>query len=666
MDITYFYGKKSTKPISDKTDKNDNEFYDKVKMLLINKNITIDEYNLILDFMKNGRLVNFVKLNNLIKKINDQVFYKSCQKYFKNYYDVIDDDSTNINIGKVMQKMERFEYTDDQKTAIRKMMNFLTSDNARTFGLYGYAGTGKTTLITKFIIFLLTNKYIRSVAFAAPTNKAVNIIKARFRSDMEINNKDGNNSFDDMIEMLSKKGLTIEFQTIHKLLHFKNEFDTEGDRVFVRNENKSKKINYDLVIVDECSMVPFSINAHIFDSLKNLSSNTKVLFVGDPAQLPPVNEKVSIIFSKKIEDFSYELFKKALPDDSTFYKDAETLCKSKFVSFRKEVIEQETATLSQVVRSNDNNVVGLCNNVRTWVIGESDYPKIGQYKGSKVKLYKFSEQDKLHTNWFKNCLEKFKTSNTIILTWTNRQSDEYNNAVRKMLFGKDKLEKYEVGDILMLNDFYNIKEKETNVESENKNKFYTSEQIKVVKVDAVTKAVPEFPDVLNKKKLRIMENFAFIEDKFLKCTRNINKNTLRKYDTWKLSVMKIGDEAGHIYKIYVLKDEDRLKLNKDKLFSSQKIKELRNEYQKIIKEQSDLIDRKIIKPLWKEWNNRFEEPFCNVNYGNSISVHKGQGSNYYNVFVDAHDIFKNPNNNEAKRCIYTALTRTSNELHVLI
>ena len=35
------------------------------------------------------------------------------------------------------------------------------------------------------------------------------------------------------------------------------------------------------------------------------------------------------------------------------------------------------------------------------------------------------------------------------------------------------------------------------------------------------------------------------------------------------------------------------------------------------------------------------------------------------VFVDAHDIFKNNNANEAKRCIYTALTRTSNELHIL-
>ena len=36
------------------------------------------------------------------------------------------------------------------------------------------------------------------------------------------------------------------------------------------------------------------------------------------------------------------------------------------------------------------------------------------------------------------------------------------------------------------------------------------------------------------------------------------------------------------------------------------------------------------------------------------------------TYIKSKDIFKNRNQNEAKRCIYTALTRSSNELHILI
>ena len=78
------------------------------------------------------------------------------------------------------------------------------------------------------------------------------------------------------------------------------------------------------------------------------------------------------------------------------------------------------------------------------------------------------------------------------------------------------------------------------------------------------------------------------------------------------------------------------------------------------------MEHYILKQLWKEWNKIFNEPFANTNIGCSISCHKSQSSTYFNVFVDADDILNNPNTDEAKRCIYTALTRASNEIHILI
>lgn len=46
--------------------------------------------------------------------------------------------------------------------------------------MYGYAGTGKTTLLTKLLAFLIKNRYIYSFTLTAPTNKAVDVLKLNF------------------------------------------------------------------------------------------------------------------------------------------------------------------------------------------------------------------------------------------------------------------------------------------------------------------------------------------------------------------------------------------------------------------------------------------------------------------------------------------------------
>jgi hypothetical protein len=74
----------------------------------------------------------------------------------------------------------------------------------------------------------------------------------------------------------------------------------------------------------------------------------------------------------------------------------------------------------------------------------------------------------------------------------------------------------------------------------------------------------------------------------------------------------------------------------------------------------------ISKPIWKNIHQNIIEPFATVNYGYSITCHKAQGSNFYNVYIDANDIMKNIKENEMKRCLYTAFTRTVNNLKVLI
>ena len=46
--------------------------------------------------------------------------------------------------------------------------------------LFGYAGTGKTTMIAETIGFLILNKNIKKVCFTASTNKATDVLKSKF------------------------------------------------------------------------------------------------------------------------------------------------------------------------------------------------------------------------------------------------------------------------------------------------------------------------------------------------------------------------------------------------------------------------------------------------------------------------------------------------------
>jgi ATP-dependent exoDNAse (exonuclease V) alpha subunit len=75
---------------------------------------------------------------------------------------------------------------------------------------------------------------------------------------------------------------------------------------------------------------------------------------------------------------------------------------------------------------------------------------------------------------------------------------------------------------------------------------------------------------------------------------------------------------------------------------------------------------KKINNLYKNWQNIIIDKFAQLNYGYSITVHKSQGSTFTNVFIDILDILSNNNTEETSKCLYTAITRSSNRLELLI
>ena len=126
-------------------------------------------------------------------------------------------------------------------------------DKEKYVVISGYAGTGKSTLV-KFIIEALDVDEDK-VAYATFTGKAA--------------------------EVLRKKG-NKNAMTLHRLLYDSRPRQGGG---FIRIPKL--KLDYNIIVVDECSMVPKSM----IDML--LKHKVYVIFLGDPGQLPMIDKNES-------------------------------------------------------------------------------------------------------------------------------------------------------------------------------------------------------------------------------------------------------------------------------------------------------------------------------------------------------------------------------------
>lgn len=163
-----------------------------------------------------------------------------------------------------------FSPNEDQKDALRKISEFLFFGKENpVFVLKGYAGTGKTNLISA-ITKNLMHLNMQSILLA-PTGRAAKVITN-----------------------YSKK----EAFTIHKKIYSKSE--SEGGAMnFYLAENHSKNT---LFIVDEASMIGgggdnrgFTSNSLLHDLFSYVFSgeNCRLMISGDTAQLPPVGSDLS-------------------------------------------------------------------------------------------------------------------------------------------------------------------------------------------------------------------------------------------------------------------------------------------------------------------------------------------------------------------------------------
>lgn len=154
----------------------------------------------------------------------------------------------------------------DQRTVLREIWKWFVGRKSPYLTFGGYAGTGKTTMTALFRQALEQEYPKIKVAFCSYTGKAARVLEETLR------NHDARFSSDTT-------------GTIHSLI-YEPEKDEQGR---VLGWHVKEKINSDLIIVDEASMV----NRKIWHDL--LQFKKPILAVGDHGQLPPVHGNFNLM-----------------------------------------------------------------------------------------------------------------------------------------------------------------------------------------------------------------------------------------------------------------------------------------------------------------------------------------------------------------------------------
>ena len=282
------------------------------------------------------------------------------------------------------------ELTNQQNKVFEQIKAFLNSD-ASVFILRGYAGTGKTTMVKVIADYI---EQTRQLAMMAPTGRAARVLAM-------------------------KTGHTAT--TIHKAIYSKAHVEpkkvkniAESEFKFVFSINNSENGGNIVAIVDEASMVcsrkiehelfMFGTDNLMEDLLTFVRPNFggKVIFVGDPAQLPPVGESVSNALRAEY--------------------------------FKEKGLKVIEAELTEVLRQKDDSVI-LKNAMMIRDLLKKD----------KRNQLVFEEQkDDVETVPSEQFLDKYlnyrKESgkhDSVIICYSNKSANRYNRDIRKSLYGGD-------------------------------------------------------------------------------------------------------------------------------------------------------------------------------------------------------------------------------------
>lgn len=281
-----------------------------------------------------------------------------------------------------------FRATQSQERFFSRMNAFFSEqDGYDCFILKGYAGTGKTTLVSTLV--KSAGKLGYQTVLMAPTGRAAKVMGGYSR----------------------KRAFTI-----HRKIYRLQE-DASGGAVFMRQTNYHHRT---LFIIDEASMISdeavFGSRGLLSDLIEYVreGDHNKIIFVGDTAQLPPVGTYLSHAL------------------DPVFVEK----------NFGIRVLQEE---LVDVMRQAESS--GILWNATSLRAGlTSDAPSLRINTRAFRDVFRMTTE-RLEDG-LRYAYDKFGEENTTILTRSNRDAVRYNQYIRRVIhFAEDELD---AGERLMI------------------------------------------------------------------------------------------------------------------------------------------------------------------------------------------------------------------------
>ena len=277
----------------------------------------------------------------------------------------------------------QFSPTEGQKILIDFLVEIMTSsDNRQLMLIKGYAGTGKTSVVSAFVKTLNEFK-IRSMLMA-PTGRAAKVLSAY----------SGEQAF-----------------TIHKKI-YRQKSSAEGFSSFTLNFNT---YNNTFFVVDEVSMIShYSADRSVFGTGNLLNDllefvyndrNCRLVLLGDTAQLPPVGQEESPALDlRRLESYGLKVFE---------------------------------CELTEVVRqSQESGVLHNATIVRELITKQqTGYPALNT---NFPDVERITGEDLIET--ITDAYDRYGIDETAIICRSNKQANRYNQGIRnRILYREEEL-----------------------------------------------------------------------------------------------------------------------------------------------------------------------------------------------------------------------------------
>lgn len=285
------------------------------------------------------------------------------------------------------------EPTSQQSALMEKVANFIVDkDSDRIFLLKGYAGTGKTSVISSVIKVM--DELQQPVVLLAPTGRAAKVLS-----------------------IYSEK----QAFTIHKKI-YRQKSGADFNSDFNLNVNLHKST---LFVVDEASMIANSAPDSVFGSgclLDDLihyvysGENCRLILIGDTAQLPPVGQLLSPALDKgMLEGYGFSV---------------------------------DEFELTEVVRqASSSGILSNATFLRTLIANEfydDGLPKIDTESFPDVKKMPGDELIEALSSSY----GKYGTDDVIVISRSNKRANVFNNGIRNSVLYRE--EELSSGDMLMV------------------------------------------------------------------------------------------------------------------------------------------------------------------------------------------------------------------------